>query len=230
MHETQRLSGVTGKEDWHMKKLLIAAFALTTTPALAHHPLAGAPMETFTHGVLSGVGHPILGFDHLFFIVAVGIVAMFTGRALTAPLGYVAGMLAGCFLIMGGIALPAVELVIAASLIVAGGILMTGRGLGLKMCIALFGALGLFHGWAFGQSITGQEGSLGSAVVLGYLMGLAVIQWAVAAGAGWAISRLGAAAADAMPARLAGGLVAGAGLFLVLEAAEGAAFSALGLG
>ena len=37
-----------------MKKLLTAAFALAATPALAHHPLAGAPMETFTHGVLSG--------------------------------------------------------------------------------------------------------------------------------------------------------------------------------
>ena len=56
-----------------MKRILAtAALALTATPALAHHPLAGAPMETFTHGMLSGIGHPILGFDHLFFIIAVG--------------------------------------------------------------------------------------------------------------------------------------------------------------
>lgn len=213
-----------------MKKLLTAAAVLAATPAFAHHPLAGAPMETFTQGMLSGVGHPILGFDHLFFIIAVGIAAVFTGRALTAPLGYVAGMLGGVALILGGVALPAVELVIALSLVIAGTVLMTGRGLGFAASIGLFGLLGVFHGWAFGVSLTGQEAGIGGGVVVGYLVGLAGTQWALAVGAGWVIARLGAVAADTMPARLAGGLVAGAGAFLVLEAAEGAAFSALGLG
>ncbi|HET7409424.1 MAG TPA: HupE/UreJ family protein, partial [Paracoccaceae bacterium] len=100
-----------------MRRLLTAAAAaLLATPALAHHPMGGAPMETFTDGLLSGVGHPILGFDHLFFIAAVGVAAAFTGRALTAPLGYIAGMLGGCVLIMAGVVLPAVEMVIALSL------------------------------------------------------------------------------------------------------------------
>lgn len=222
-------SGVTGKE-YDMKKFLIAALALTATPAFAHHPLAGAPMETFAQGVLSGIGHPILGFDHLFFIIAVGIAAVFTGRALSAPLGFVGGMLGGCALVLAGIALPAVELVIAISLVIAGAVLMSGRAMGLVQCVALFGALGVFHGWAFGGALTGQEGGVGGMVVVGYLIGLAVIQWALAVGAGWSITRLGAAAADAIPARLAGGVVAGAGAFLVLEAAEAAAFTALGLG
>ena len=213
-----------------MKKLLTATFALAATPAMAHHPLAGAPMETFTHGVLSGVGHPILGFDHLFFIVAVGIAAVYTGRALTAPLGYIAGMLGGCALVMGGIALPAVEVVIAASLVIAGALLMSGRAMSLTLSVALFGALGLFHGWAFGGTITGQEAGMGTAVVVGYLLGLVAVQWAIAVAAGWTVARLGATTADAIQARLAGGLVAGAGMFLVLEAAEGAAFAALGLG
>ena len=46
-----------------MKKftLSLITLALTVTPALAHHPLGGMPMETFAHGVLSGVGHPLLG-------------------------------------------------------------------------------------------------------------------------------------------------------------------------
>ena len=97
-----------------MKKTLIAAtFALAATPALAHHPLAGAPMETFTHGLLSGVGHPLLGFDHLFFIVAVGIAAALTGRLLTAPLGYLAGMLGGCALVLMNVGLNNIKKVIA---------------------------------------------------------------------------------------------------------------------
>lgn len=214
-----------------MKRILAAALALTATPALAHHPLAGAPMETFTHGVLSGIGHPILGFDHLFFIIAVGIAAVFTGRSLTAPLGYVAGMLAGVALILGGVALPAVELVIALSLLIVGAILMTGRGLALPTALVLFGLLGVFHGWAFGVSLAGQEAAVGGGVIVGYLIGLAVTQWLIAIAAGYAMRKVwGAVSADAIQSRLAGGLVAGVGAFLVLEAAEGAAFSALGLG
>jgi len=61
-----------------MKKLLkikgISLFgaSLIASPAMAHHPLNGMPMETFAHGLLSGVGHPLLGFDHLFFVIAMG--------------------------------------------------------------------------------------------------------------------------------------------------------------
>ena len=47
-----------------MKKLITAAgLSLAATPALAHHPLNGMPMETFAHGLLSGVGHPLLAQD-----------------------------------------------------------------------------------------------------------------------------------------------------------------------
>ena len=214
-----------------MKKLLTAALTLVATPALAHHPLAGAPMETFAHGMLSGVGHPILGFDHLFFILAIGIAALFTGAPRLAPLGYVAGMLGGCVLIMAGVTLPAVEVVIALSLVIVGAVLMSGQALKLPTALALFAGFGLFHGWAFGGTITGQEGGMSAAVISGYLIGLAAIQWVIAIMAGWITgSVLLSQTAEDMPARLAGGLVAGAGTFLVLEHAEGAAFAMLGLG
>lgn len=211
------------------KTALVAAIAAFASPAFAHHPLAGAPMETFGHGILSGIGHPVLGFDHLFFIVAIGIAAAYTGRLLMAPLGYVAGMLAGVGLILAGVALPAVEVVIACSLLVAGVVLMMGRKLALPVYMALFGLLGLFHGWAFGAALAGQEGGAALSVTIGYLLGLAVVQWGIAVAAGWTIKRVAASAGQMAP-RLAGGMVAGAGLFLVLEAAEGAALAALGLG
>ncbi|MEM7057739.1 MAG: HupE/UreJ family protein [Pseudomonadota bacterium] len=212
-----------------MKKLLATVFALSATPAFAHHPLAGAPMETFTHGLLSGVGHPLLGFDHLFFVIAIGIAAAYTGRALLAPMGYVVGMLGGIGLILGGVALPAVEVVIALSLLIAGGILMAGRRISMALCLGLFSTLGLFHGWAFGESLTAQEAGVGAGVIIGYLLGLAVIQWAIAVAAGWLARRFGETTAHMAP-RLSGAMVAGIGLFLVMEAAEGAAFAALGLG
>ena len=70
-----------------MKRILLTAGAiLAATPALAHHPLGGLPMETFSQGVMSGVGHPVLGFDHLFFVALMGLAAAFTGHLARAPL------------------------------------------------------------------------------------------------------------------------------------------------
>ncbi|MBT8411026.1 MAG: HupE/UreJ family protein, partial [Octadecabacter sp.] len=126
-----------------MKKLFAAALALTATPALAHHPLGGLPMETLAHGLMSGVGHPVLGFDHLFFVVAVGVLALFTAHRLLAPAAYITAMLAGCGLMYAGVALPLAELVIVASLIVAGSMLVMGSRLSSGAIFAAFALFGL---------------------------------------------------------------------------------------
>ena len=216
-----------------MKKLSLAAAALVSSvvPAFAHHPLNGMPMETFTHGVLSGVGHPILGFDHLFFVIAVGIAAALSGRMLSGPLAFLAAMVAGVVLILNGVVLPYVEFAIALSLLAVGGVLAMGRQLPVSVLFGLFAVAGLFHGWAFGESIVGQEGGTALSVVAGYLIGLSAAQWIVAVLAGFAVTRIaGATTAQDIPGRLAGAAVAGIGGFLVLEALEGPALAALGLG
>jgi len=212
-----------------MKKLLAAAAAiLAASPALAHHPLNGAPMETFAHGALSGVGHPILGFDHLFFVAIMGIAALYTGHRATAPLAYIAAMLGGCALMYAGLPLPMAELMIVASLLVLGGVVLSGRALSLPVALTLFAAFGLFHGSAFGGSIAGQEGGVGGGVLAGYLLGLGVAQYLVALGAGLVAQKLlRATEASAINARLAGAMVAGVGVFLAFEAAEGPIVTAL---
>ncbi|GMG85526.1 hypothetical protein LNKW23_47480 [Paralimibaculum aggregatum] len=210
---------------------LAALLALATTPALAHHPLGGMPMTTFAQGMLSGIGHPILGFDHLFFILAVGVASVLAGARWLAPLAYLAAMLAGVGLVLAGVALPLVEPAIALSLLLLGGLVAAGRGLALPVLAGLFAVAGLFHGWAFGETLAGQEGGAPAAVTQGYLIGLAAVQYVLAAAAGIAVAGLGRRAAGAaMPARLTGAAVLGVGAFLALELVEGAAFAALGLG
>ena len=211
-----------------MKKLGLAAVAaIFSTPAFAHHPLAGAEMTTFAYGALSGVGHPILGFDHLAFVIAIGIAAALVGRLFTAPIGYLAGMIGGVVLVTNGIALPAVEFVIAASLMVLGGWIATGRSLGAPVLMALFAAAGLFHGWAFGGTIAGQEGGMGAMVIAGYLLGLVATQYAIAVAAGMLTAR---ATEGSMVPRLAGAVIAGVGVTFFLEGAESVAFAAMSLG
>ena len=212
-----------------MKKLLIAAGAsIAATPALAHHPLGGEPMTTMAHGLLSGVGHPVLGFDHLFFVAVMGVAALFTGRKLLAPAAYIAAMMAGVLIVSLGGALPMVEGVIALSLLTLGGIVLSGRALSLVPAAVIFAGFGLFHGAAFGGPIAAQEAGMGTQVLVGYLIGLAFIQYAIALAAGWVVEHLlRASEAAAVNARLSGALAAGAGLFLCLEAVEGPALTAL---
>lgn len=216
-----------------MKKSIfgaVAALAISASPALAHHPLAGQPMETFTHGLLSGFGHPLLGFDHLFFVIAVGIAAIYTGYSRLAPAAYILAMLGGCLMMSAGIGLPFKEIVIGASLLVVGVIVLSGRALGLPLAMALFAMFGLFHGSAFGDAIAGQEAGVGTSVMIGYLIGLGILQYGIALAAGWVTrSVFGATEASSINARLAGAVVAGIGVFLTLENIEGLVFAAVGI-
>lgn len=187
-------------------------------------------METFTHGVLSGVGHPLLGFDHLLFVVIVGIAALFTGYARSAPLAYIGAMIVGCLMMSMGVGLPLKEFLIGLSLLVVGGFVLSGKAMSMTLALVLFAGFGLFHGSAFGDSIAGQEAGVGGAVLIGYLLGLGVVQYFIAMAAGWfARTTLDATQANVVNARLAGAVIAGVGLFLTLENLEGFAFAAAGL-
>jgi urease accessory protein len=204
-----------------MKKLLTAAAVLAPTAALAHHPLGGLPMTTFAEGVLSGVGHPLLGFDHLAFVLAMGVAAAFTAQRLLTPLAYIAAMALGTLAVSLGVTLPLAEIGIVASLLVLGGLVASGRTLGTGLALTLFAGFGLFHGAGFAGSITGQEGGASALVLTGYLLGLAAIQYAIALAAGLLARRvLGATEAMATNARLIGAGVAGVGAFLALEIIE----------
>jgi urease accessory protein len=206
-----------------MKKIISGLIiSLAAFPALAHHPLAGMPMETFAHGLLSGVGHPLLGFDHLFFVALAGIAAVFTGRKLLAPLAYIAAMASGCLVTAVWTSVAASELMIAISLLVLGSMLLSGRQFGLSTVLLSFAGFGIFHGAALGESLASQEVGFGAQVLIGYLLGLGIIQYAVALAAGWVcVSLWKVSRASAIQPRLAGAMVAGAGLYLTLEHLEG---------
>lgn len=212
--------------------LSIPAVAAGVTPAaaLAHHPLAGAPMETFAHGLLSGIGHPVIGFDHLFFVVAVGLAAAFVARPLSAPAAYVAAMLAGTLLASIGMGLPAVETMVVLSLVCLGAVLAWGRKVHLAAMLCLFAGFGLFHGAAFGEAVATREAAVGPGVLLGYLLGLAVVQYAICVAAARVSEALPARDSSGVtPSMIAGGGVAGVGAFLAMETIGGAAFAALGI-
>ena len=188
-------------------------------PAFAHHPMGGAVPSTFMQGLLSGIGHPVIGIDHFAFVVALGLAAAFMRNVWAPPLAAVAGMAAGCLLAVGSVALPMVEAAVALSVLLLGGMVLFGRGLPAPAAAILFAFAGLFHGAAYGAAVIGAEPT----PVVAYLVGLAVVQMAIALGAAFLVRGVGkAASAAALQPRLAGAVCAGIGLAFTIEALEGA--------
>ena len=193
-------------------------FLLAATPASAHHVMDGALPATFMQGLLSGIGHPVIGLDHFAFVVALGVAAAFMRTVWAPPLAAVAGMAAGCLFAVGSVTLPMVEPVVALSVLLLGGMVLFGRGLPASAGAALFAFAGLFHGAAYGAAVIGAE----TTPIVAYLIGFSAVQMAIAlAAAGLVRGVWKAASAGALQPRLTGAVCAGVGLVFTVEALEG---------
>lgn len=137
--------------------ILIAACALSTG-ARAH---IGTEIGLhFEIGLLDGLLHPLTGLDHLAAMLAVGLWSALTARRLwTAPLAFAAMLLVGALLGLGGVELPAVEPMIAASLLVLGLLVALRTRLPAGLAAALVGGFAFFHGVAHGSELAGAASS-----------------------------------------------------------------------
>jgi urease accessory protein len=191
--------------------LAVPALLLTLAPASAHHAMGGKMPSTFGEGLLSGLFHPVIGPDHLAFLIAVGIAVGAGGLSLALPLVFVAASAIGVALHVGGMTLPGAELIVAASVIAAGILLASGRAVPLMAWAALFGLAGLAHGYAYGESIFGAEPT----PLFAYLLGLVTVQSALTIGIALIAGRLGTEV-SAIASRLAGAAIAGVGTMALM--------------
>ncbi len=191
---------------------LVATFSLAH-PAFAHHVMGGGMPATLAQGLLSGLGHPIIGLDHFAAVVAIGCIAALHAAGARLVVGYVVAMMVGVAVHLMGASLPGAELWVATSVIALGLVLATRRDFGVLAALAVFAAVGLLHGYALGESIYGAEPT----PLFAYLAGLAIIQSAIALAAMNLARRLTGRAAEAAPLRLIGAGIAGLGLAIFVQ-------------
>lgn len=185
-----------------------AAVALLAGGAQAHHAMDGVLPSGFGQGFVSGLAHPVIGLDHLAFLIAAGVAAGAAGLGLWLPILFVAASIGGVVLHLQAVDLPVAEAVIAVSVVLAGALLARGgRGPGSAVWAAILAVAGLFHGYAYGESIVGAEPT----ALWAYLAGLAVVQSAIAVGAALIASRSAWTLPSTAP-RLTGAAVFGVGL------------------
>ncbi|MGA0596682.1 HupE/UreJ family protein [Enterovirga sp. CN4-39] len=165
---------------------LAGAAIAAAAPALAHHAMDGETPTTLAQGFLSGLAHPVIGPDHLAFVVGIGILSAFIRRGWTLPAIFLLAGALGTALHLGGIGVPGAELLVALSVLLAGlAIWLHGRT-PLAIAAALCGFGGMVHGYVQAESIVGAEPSpLGA-----YLAGLAIVQLGIALGVREATRRL----------------------------------------
>jgi urease accessory protein len=168
---------------------------------------SGVP-ATFVQGLLSGLGHPIIGIDHLAFIVAMGVAVGVGGLSLAIPFLFIAASALGVAMHVNAIALPVAETVVAGSVLVVGAAVAVGRAMQSWVWLVLFAIAGLFHGFAFGESIFGAE----RAPLAAYLLGLVIVQGLLATGIALLARR---SSIGAVQPRLAGAAIAGMGLAIL---------------
>jgi len=116
---------------------------------------AHASTEAADGGFLAGVLHPVLGFDHLLAMVAVGLLSVqMGGRAIwSVPTAFVLVMALGGAIGLQGTALPHVEGVIALSVFALGFVIALSARPQTFLGMAFVGFFALFHGHAHGAEI-----------------------------------------------------------------------------
>ena len=193
--------------------VLVIAFALVLVePALAHHPMGGRVPANFIEGLLSGFGHPIIGLDHLAAVLAVGALAAAHRAGVALALGYVVAMIVGVVVHLQGVGLSGAELLVALSVILLGALLARKSVVQSGAVLGLFVLAGLLHGYALGESIVGAE----QAPLAAYLIGLTVIQSAIALAAMYA-AKFALARREPLTLRLAGATIAGIGIAILVQ-------------
>ena len=105
-----------------------------------------------TGGFVSGFTHPILGWDHVVAMVAVGLWGAFLGAPAIwlLPVVFPLVMAFGAALGVVGIPVPAVEIGIAGSAVVLGLLIVLAVRLPLWLAGVIVGVFAIFHGYAHG--------------------------------------------------------------------------------
>lgn len=139
-------------------KVLFAVAGLGVASVAQAHPGHGVP-----GGFGSGFVHPFTGLDHILAMLAVGLwAAQQGGRARWGlPLAFVGMMVAGSLLALGGATLPAIEPMIAVSVLALGFLVSLSARVPLAAGALLVGAFGMWHGYAHGLELRGDVSAAG---------------------------------------------------------------------
>jgi urease accessory protein len=158
-------------------------------------------------GFYSGLVHPILGWDHVAAMVAVGLWGAFLGSPAIwiLPIVFPMVMAIGGALGVAGVPLPAVETGIATSAVILGLMVALAARPPLWLAALIVAVFAIFHGYAHGTELPEAANPL--AYSLGFVVATGLLHLS-----GIAFGLLGHWPAGRLAVRTGGGLIALAGV------------------
>lgn len=179
----------------------LAALLVAATAASAHTGAASGA------GFVTGFLHPILGWDHVAAMVAVGLWGAFLGAPAIwlLPVIFPLVMALGGALGVAGVPIPGIEFGIAASALMIGAAVMLALRPPLVVAAVLVGFFAIFHGHAHGTEMPGAASPL--AYAAGFVFGTGLLHLA-----GISLGLLAKSPSGTLAVRGMGGLIAVAGL------------------
>lgn len=181
--------------------LLSVTLTVLAGPVLAHSgDVAGA-------GFATGFMHPILGWDHVAAMVAVGLWGAFLGKPAVwlLPVTFPLVMALGGAMGVAGIPVPAIETGIAASALVIGLAVLCAARPPLAVAAVVVAFFAVFHGYAHGTEMPGAANPM--AYAAGFVIGTGLLHLC-----GIAFGALANSKAGQLAVRGAGGVIALAGV------------------
>jgi urease accessory protein len=172
---------------------------MAALPAAAHpgHAADGAG------GIMAGLLHPFTGLDHLLALLALGLWSRRQLRGVVLPPVFLVLMALGasCAGVLAEGMLPALEMSIAATVLLLGVLAASALRMPPQLAVALAALCGFLHGMAHGRELAGAAGGAGFLLASAAVMAVGMI---VAPGL-----------ADERRRRMAGAAIGAAGLCLL---------------
>jgi urease accessory protein len=191
-----------------IKFFLVLVMCLVLTPSAHAHVEGGQAV-----GFVTGLQHPWSGLDHVLAMIAVGLWGAQLGNPAlwVLPVTFPMVMSFGAMMGLLGMPLPGIEIGIAVSAIILGGMVLGEVKPKLIIAAIMVGVFAIFHGHAHGTELPpGQSGLL-------YSMGF-VIATGVLHGIGILIGLIHRWPAGKLALRFAGAFIAVMGIFFLWQA------------
>jgi len=149
--------------------------AVLAAGAACAHPGHPDSMMTASMSFNSGFSHPFSGIDHLLAMLAVGLWAAQSKRSAmwVLPLAFPLMMVVGALLAFAGLAFPAAETGIAASVAVLGLLIAFAVKMPLWASTVVVSLFAMFHGYAHGSEL--PHGSSAAMYGLGFVLATALL-------------------------------------------------------
>lgn len=200
---------------------LLGSLLFLPAMAFAHHPMGGQTPSTFMQGFLSGIGHPVIGLDHLAFVIAAGVLAWKMAKPMRLLASFIVATAIGSLVVVSGLSLSVTEPLVLLSIALLGASLLRKKLPNEYLATVFFVLAGFFHGCAYGDAVVGAE----TTPIIAYLIGFAAIQFTIAFAAAQSIALLSKNAEERLAyARMTGAMVFGIAVTYGFEMAESALF------